>query len=389
MSKQEKDVLRHESIPDTYKPYLMVFGELLQAILEAPKGTPFTYGATPLDQIVSLKDQQEVHSELQKLTYSVFQTVPMEVAAYVHDTFSRRFFGRGEANNENFVTRLVQDYQHLDEPIVAMIERGRRGEASPAELILIRDVLGIRSVELACLTHPYGEKIELLDDMRKAVKDSIVLYEGEWDEETESRYRIKDVVGLEDENLLINDQAPGLLMTRKRTLGWLPDGTEVRERSSFVLRIDEQSHLFQLLGPEAIVDLRKIYELTGDEQEEALKPYKLILEELLNEQMFEFDEAIPISTTIYAFNKQTSDQVMAEASRRQSEGEGFLRENNPDDLSSIDPQWVQEWDEQQAIEEERRRAAQDQAERQRILMEQLRVLRDAPLEIYPPTKSDD
>lgn len=301
-----------------YEPSIHVTSELLEKIENSPKGERYTYGATPLDRFVTAAEQEKVHTTLQSLTYKIEPGVPMQVAAYVHDSFSRRFFGRVDANNENFITRLVTDYETKFSPeLIQMIDNGRLGEASPAELLLVRDLLGIRSVELACLTHPYGENIKkYLEVMRTAVEIAIADFDGEYyGKNKKERFRIKDIVGEDEPELLIDGQAPGLFMTRKRDIGKLPDGTKIRERSSFVLRIDEQSQLRAMLGDEAIEELKAIVKLSGDEQENALEKYHAVLKAFLD--LDQFSEAIPLSTTIFAFNEETALKVKTEIKRLQ------------------------------------------------------------------------
>lgn len=375
----------------TYTPHLPsldVSDELLALIVESPKGDYLTYGATPLDQIATLHQQETIQTELKKLTYRVPDSVPLEIASYVHDTFSKRFQARQEANNENFVTRLVRDYETtLDPPSIEIVDRARIGLASPSELILVRDMLGIRSIELACLTHPYGDRIKegMLDEMRAVVNTAVELYDGELYENPTRRYRIKDVVGDDDTNLLINGEAPGLLMTRKRTIAQLADGTIIRERSSFVLRIDRASKLRELLSDTEIETLIGIKTLSGDEQESALESYRELIESLLDGNNF-LDEAIPISTTIYAFNRETVDKVLARSHQRAIENEHFLVSNNPRvDFTPTEEELIA----QAEIDEERSRAMNREAIYQRQRIRTLQELRRTALFMDPRIQSDD
>ena len=185
-----------------------------------------------------------------------------------------------------------------------MIERGSDGHASPAELLLLRDQLGIRSLELACLTHPYGgERITLLPQMQESVRDAVEILKGEYTKEPVPRYSVKDIVYDDDGN------AVGLLMTRKRDFGHMQDGTIVRERSSFVLRVDDKSDLNLLIGAEMIEKLVGTHTLTKKDAQVAMQEFNDIISDYLS--FDEFTQAIPIATTTYAFNRETAALVAA------------------------------------------------------------------------------
>lgn len=280
--------------------------ELLQRISECPRGTPLTFGATPLDYLQTLEQQASVRTSLMKMTYSCPGEIPMQIASHVHTAFGRRITGREQANNDNYVTSLMYERQHEIDPIVLdMVHKAELGQASPAELILVRDVMGIRSVELACLTHPYGgERLELLlEPMRDAVKYAVLTYEGDMVAEPESIYAVKEAVKEFDEDA--DDLEAGVVMTRKRVLGHLPDGTIVKERSSFVLRTDADAAL--------PIDIRlALQELDVNDPDwkqqmleiEGMQEY---IARLLADD--EYTQAIPLSTTIYAYNKETAELV--------------------------------------------------------------------------------
>jgi hypothetical protein len=260
-----------------------------------PAGEVDTYGATPLDRLLTLEQQSMAKNNFLELTYLVPENVPIEIASRVHDSFGKRFDGRAEANDENFVTSLMYERQDEIDPVLRdMVEKAKRGHASP--------VMGVRSVELACLTHPYGTKIELLEDMRAAVELSILAIGGDVRQFTQPRYAVKESIGDTPEEY---DSRLGLLMTRKRVIGTLSDGTEIRERSSFILRTDALSFL-----PDAV--RAELYAVSVDDTDwrqgaGSSKAVIAYLEELLGGNHFAY--AIPISTTAYAFNLKTAEQV--------------------------------------------------------------------------------
>jgi len=284
---------------------VLYIDNLLAASERIPHGEPLTFGATPLDRIRTLKQQLDLGVSLQAFTMNGLpDDVPLPTIDYVHRTFMKRFHGRSEANEENYMTALHTKEEFTDDPtLLAMIDRGELGHASPTELLIIRQLLGIRSVELACLTHPYGgDRIKMLPTMREAVREHVEMFGGNYCDEPETRYRVKEVIGLDEGDDSFRN---GLLMTRKRTLATLYDGTVIRERSSFVLRTDENS----LLTADDI-DALKSVDLKSPTHEDQLVT-AAHLDEMVS-MLLDMDEhslAIPIATTIYAFNPETAEKI--------------------------------------------------------------------------------
>ena len=285
---------------------VLYIDNLISAADRLPHGDPFTYGATPLDRMTTLSQQIDVANTLQEfMSYGLPDEIPGSVKEYVRRTFVKRFHGRAAANEENYTTALKsKDELAKDQRLTAIITRAELGQASPTELLITRSLLGIRSVELACLTHPYGEpeRMRILPVMRDAVKQHIELFGGAYQQNPETRYRVKEIIALENDKTNFRD---GLLMTRKRTLATLSDGTVIRERSSFVLRTDEDSMLTEAdIAALMAVDLKDpLY------QDELVKAARLdeIAEILLDTDTF--TQAIPISSTIYAYNPTTTAMI--------------------------------------------------------------------------------
>jgi hypothetical protein len=301
--------MRNEQLFHHVEPELMDpiesfdFNSFLEKAHTLPRGEPLTYGATPLDRMTTLQQQLNLAVDLQQLTYrDIPDDVPMDIIDYVHTTFASRFHNRAEANEENYMTSLYTD-DDCDAAMLPMFRRAELGQASPSELLVTRKVRGIRSVELACLTHPYGKRIDtLLPKMREVVKQHVELLGGSYYDEPETRYRVKEVVGYKPGKEQFDK---GLLMTRKRTLGEMPDGTIIRERSSFVLRLDEYSPFSKAeLGVFEGIDRS-----APDWKNELVEAGKLneISEILLDKDKFSL--AIPISTTIYAYNTETAAMI--------------------------------------------------------------------------------
>lgn len=299
-----------------YAPGLPLSDELIHAVEAAPRGEDITYGATPFDKLISLRSQEDVLENRQHIIRSYIGDVPFKIASYVKETFKARFWARLDANDENFNTRLLHDDLLTADPrLHSMILRGRTGKASPAELMLIRDQLGIRSLEVACLTHPYGENIkEQLPQMQESVRSAVEILGGEYTAEPEPRYAMKEI--LRDEK----GEPIAVLMTRKRDFGTLPNGTNgessaiVRERSSFILRIDKDSRFRQFLYDQEVIDaFTSIVDQDKATQQEMLEQFKSSISMLIEFDVF--SEAIPIATTTYVFDYHTTDLVNQEQAR--------------------------------------------------------------------------
>lgn len=288
------------------------------------KGDPLTWGATPLDRMSTLQQQLKLVIDLQEFTYrDIPDDIDMEIIDFVHTTFAARFHGRAEANEENYMTSLNATDAVFSPEVIEMFIRAEHGHALPAELLLTRELKGIRSVELACLTHPYGKRInEHLEVMRNSVKEQVEFMGGSYYDEPETRYRVKEIIGYDKDEEKFDK---GLLMTRKRTMGMMPDGTIIRERSSFVLRLDDAMPITdeerEALGS---VDLK-----SKDWQDELVKVGKLdILADTLM-KMNEYSLAIPIATTIYAYNPNTALLIEERDARKLAEDKALFAKEYP------------------------------------------------------------
>jgi hypothetical protein len=301
----------------------LLISDLLEQSSLLPSGEPFTYGATPLDRMTTLQQQLELALSLQELTYrDIPEDVPIEIIDYVHTTFATRFHGRGEANEENYMTSLQSSEDFGDEE-QAMFRRAELGKASPSELLVTRNLKGIRSVELACLTHPYGKRIDpLLNEMRESVRQHVELLHGTYIENPDTRYRVKEVVGyVKGEEKLDK----GVLMTRKRTIGEMPDGTVIRERSSFVLRLDGQSPLTE-------TELSRLNDVNLSKphwQDELVTTANLDTVASMLLEMDEYSLAIPVSTTIYAFNAETTEAVARNEAHKAAKRKAQFAKEHP------------------------------------------------------------
>ena len=320
---------REDSFESKGGEYEPTFAPRLEVLIDIAacnaKGTPDTFGATPLNQFTTMHQQAELMGKLSVYAEYAPEDVPPQVAEFVRQTFRERFVARGVANDENFNTSLLSKRHYADNhDALALIDRAEQGSASPAELLLVRQVLGIRSVELACLTHTYGRRLQegLLDQMRSTVRSGVLLMEGKYEEDPQPVLRIKDVIL---NNVDTNDMAnvyslsnqeriavsaqyggiAGILITRKRNLGKMPDGTIIKERSSLILRADEKSMVTK-------GDVEALIRCTAEGWEDtALQDTELdqLVLDLMETNKYSY--AIPISSTIYAYNVETEKMVFS------------------------------------------------------------------------------
>lgn len=291
------------------------------------------WGATPLNTYYNKElrcQQDKVRDELEARS----KEVPPEVG-YVHPSIQRhvtqnfmaRFSGRTMANFDHFSRRLHTAEGKFNEKQNELLEKAIWGHATPAELLRVRADYGIASIELGCLTHPYGVLTDQdkLDEMRSSVREAILLLGGELsitDPETleamgsvEEGLDGRDVFAVKQADNTFETSQPAdyakrlVLVTRKRMHGRLPDGTVVCERSSFDLDIGEGSKF----DAKAAKRMRGI-KLTHIDEKLAMKMMTEAAElpehlpNLIAQR--EFSTVVPLSTTVYGFNKRTLTRIV-------------------------------------------------------------------------------
>ncbi|MDB5180187.1 MAG: hypothetical protein JWN12_819 [Candidatus Saccharibacteria bacterium] len=267
-------------------------------------GEPLTWGATPLVSTWEIKIQQDdVKAEINKLfsRKNTPEYVSPELAQYIEILNMSRTANRETHNLESFAYREKADLNDLPGEVLEVIDRAARGFASPAELLFIQDLLGVPTIELASLTHPYGrERIKLLKEMRPAVNNAITLMGGALVRGIKPTFKIK---GAQD---LRNPKKNGAIhMTRETPFGELPSGVKVMERSSFVVILD------QLPSEQAEV-IRSIPYENNKNWADSLGYrgglYKLAPELLNND---DYEKAAPVSTTIVASNEALQAKLLS------------------------------------------------------------------------------
>ncbi len=272
----------------------------IEHIANNPHGEPLTWGATPLVLSPDVRMQQ---INVKKILVGLFESphvpsfVSDNLAGYIEVLNTSRTLNREAHNTESFIYRKKTDLDGLPSEALEVLDRAINGFASPAELLLIAELLGIPTIELASLTHPYGQRIEELKDMRSAINSAILLMGGKL---SHARGSVFEVKGSDNPNR--PDIMEGLHITRKTLFGSLPDGTNVIERSSFVLLVDQ-------LPKEIALIIRSIpYSPYWSEQ--ILRAGKINTFAPLFLDGDKHDKAIPVSTTTVAINDALSAELL-------------------------------------------------------------------------------
>lgn len=244
---------------------------------------------------------------LQRVEQSAPANTPDSLRQFMEQSFLTRFTGRAMRNYEAYCERLEKTPAELISPEFNDVhDRAMRGLASPSELLIVREVLKMKSIELARLTHPYGAKINELDPMRHSVAMAIRRFGGVVFQPDECQDQLK----LRSTDLLMNperkDEAMGLLMTRRRMIGMLEDDTAIMERSSFVVPIYQGSQF----DPELSRRMRAVPLIENKDRmaqlEDAGQLSDVVPGLLKNNN---FSAAIPLSTTIFAYNRTTATEI--------------------------------------------------------------------------------
>jgi hypothetical protein len=269
-------------------------------------GEPLTWGATPLvlSPDVALQ-QNDVKMQIAELFEDghIPSYVSKDLAEYIEVLNMSRTYNREDHNRNSFVYRGKTDLDGIPFEVLEVLDRALKGSASPAELLLIARVLEIPTIELASLTHPYGQRIEQLEPMRDAVGEAITLLGGRKIIDKAPEYEVKGSDNPHDPSSM-----EGIHMTRKRKVGILPDGTEIMERSSFVILIDN-------LPAEVAEKVRSIaYGPAWAEEVLRAEDLDILIPMLLDDDIH--DTAIPISTTVVAINPELEKRLLSKEAMR-------------------------------------------------------------------------
>lgn len=280
-------------------PEAMLLAEISR-ISTNDRGEPLSWGATPLIMSPDTKLQQDAVKDVIGDLFSaehVTAGVSARMAEYIEDLNMARTVNRESHNTDSFIYRGKTNLDGIPLEALEVFNRATKGFASPAELLFISKLLSIPTIELASLTHPYGQRIEQLGEMRAAVNEAIELMGGTLVRGVRQDFEVKG-----SDNLRHPEAMEGLHMTRKTLFGQLPDGTEIIERSSFVLLIDQ-------IPANIATEIRSIPygELWSKQVRRAGELYKLVPMLLSSDERH---KAVPISTTVVAINERLSKGLL-------------------------------------------------------------------------------
>lgn len=274
-------------------------------------------GATPLAG-AEYPDVQKIQAQVKKellrrIIRSAPRDTPLPVRSFMVHSFLMRFANRDSKNYDSYAERLFQAAPAEASPHFSELhERALRGTASPEELIVVRRTLGMKAIELARLTHPYGVMIDQLDVMRDEVATAITNQGGVLfgPEDYHEKYKLRSTGLLLDPNR--RGQVMSLLMTRRRDSGMVDDDTLVMERSSFIVPVHEGSEYDPVLSRRmrAVPMMDNPHRL--EELEEAGRISEVVPELL---ETNNFTAAIPQSTTIFEYNQVTDRLIEQEKER--------------------------------------------------------------------------
>lgn len=276
--------------------------ELLERISKNNKGEPYTWGATPLSiSAETLIQQSAVKGYMSSLFNKKHRPsyVPDEIAPYAEGINMGRTAQRESRNTDSYKYRGITIVDNIPLEVLGVIDRALRGAASPAELLFVAQTLEIPTIEVASLTHPFGQRIELLKKMRPAVNEAIEMMDGVLvDGRANPLFEIK---GSDSHHQTMLTK--GLHVTRKTDFGILPDDTDIIERSSFVLLVDK-------LPKRISDDIKEIqYGKTWSRDVRMIHGLQDTMMDLLEDDRH--DTALPISTTVVARNPELEARLLS------------------------------------------------------------------------------
>lgn len=294
------------------------------------RGDHLTWGHTPFKPDA---EQNQVYNRLlDRIEAQKPSSVPDVVREYINLHFMSRFHSRQARNSTSLHDSLNPDAPLPDE-LEAAFEYALDGECiRPVDLLDLSMRRGMPSVEMGRCSHFWGLNMEPINEMRSAVEYAITSLGGEVLEGDE--YTVYSPDGNHVRSVDSDQPNIGFLVKRKRTVGVMPDGTIIIERTSFFLRVDNESSLDQ----DIIDAVRNVVTQTWSDSPETANgnaPYHLTPD--LDPAMTMFEEtgwldriasscdlnvlmpvllgngrtdiAIPLSTTVYCFNPDRVKQI--------------------------------------------------------------------------------
>lgn len=226
---------------------------------------------------------------------------------------------RDTKNSASYASKLV-DAAGASPELQAKLARGELGTATMPEVFELINGLGMESAELARLTHPYGYRLEYLEAMRREAQNSIIYCSGQLYDNPDVKYKI---IALDTSVTLDDFLSMAIAMKRTNAVGWVGD-TDVYERSTFIVRLDDASHFDQAVAKH----LKSIPAETGKNE---MMQYGRLEEEakrLLAAD--DIESVIPISTTVYAVSMANHARLVARQKQVRLETRENFRWRTPD-----------------------------------------------------------
>lgn len=299
--------------------------EMLTPLSHTTRGEPGTFGSTPFNPfLATIADQQrtviERHDkEFHEAPEYVRSELVQEIIAFNYS----RVHHRTDKNFDSFECREHYSLECIPDELRETAQRAITGHGSPAENLVVADILGMPSVELASTTHAYGnpERMCHMAAQRKAVEEAIAFFGGvvvpSFRDPNKSTWSRADDYQIKGEYTSFDSQAEtqvleAFRMTRTRTVG-IVDGYRIYERSSFELDVSK-------LSPELIEAIQQIESDDPNRHEHILAIpglYKAIKTALSDD---DYGTAVPVATTIWAVHMQRERELRNEELRRHHAG---------------------------------------------------------------------
>jgi len=213
---------------------------------------------------------------------------------FVETVYESREAERG-TNNANSFNDMLCDLDDIDPKLKDKLESARFGSAQPGEILELIDGLGMGSAELAKITHIWGYRLEYLKDMREQVKQAIQDKFGEVYTDPVTKYGI---IAIDKSTFNGGYRLNAIAMKRKTLIGQV-DNTAVYERTTFIVRIDRNSHI----NHEVALYLKSINsDNTSELIERIMQDGRLVDEAKQLVAIDDLDSVVPMSTTIFGCN---------------------------------------------------------------------------------------
>lgn len=288
--------------------------DMLEQLSQTMRGEPGTFGSTPFNPyLASIADQQRaIAKQHGTLLKAQPKNVREPLASELVDFNSGRLVHRMEKNFESFEHREHYDFSIIPDEMREVAQRVLTGHGSPAENIVIADILGMPTVELASTSHFYGnpKRMKILTPHRTAVEECIAFYDGiliasQVKPHVASGSRTDDFQIKNGYRNTSYNRAPELSdvfpMTRTRLIG-LVKKYRIYERSSFLLDVTK-------LDPELVDSIQAVDANEPNRLEHILGTpnFYATVKKILDSN--QYDIGVPVATTTWAVHTERNTKL--------------------------------------------------------------------------------